>query len=40
VAYGDPVPLAAMGTVTAYAAVYVGLVLLIGVSAFKSRELS
>jgi ABC-type transport system involved in multi-copper enzyme maturation permease subunit len=40
VAYGDPVPLAAMGTVTAYAVVYVSLVLLIGVSAFKSRELS
>jgi ABC-type transport system involved in multi-copper enzyme maturation permease subunit len=40
VAYGDPVSLAAMAAVTAYAAVYVGLVLLIGVSAFKSRELS
>jgi ABC-type transport system involved in multi-copper enzyme maturation permease subunit len=40
VAYGDPVPLAAMGAVAAYAAVYVALLLLIGMTAFKSRELS
>jgi ABC-type transport system involved in multi-copper enzyme maturation permease subunit len=40
VAYGDPVPLAAMGLVTAYAAVYVGVVLLMGLAAFRSRELS
>jgi ABC-type transport system involved in multi-copper enzyme maturation permease subunit len=40
VAYGDPVPLAAIGTVTAYAAVYVGLLLIIGLAAFRSRELS
>jgi len=40
VAYGDPVPLAAMGLVTAYAAVYIGVVLLMGLAAFRSRELS
>ena len=40
VAYGDPVPLVAMGTVTAYAAVYIGVVLLLGLAAFRSRELS
>ena len=40
VAYGDPVSLAAMGTVTAYAAVYIGLLLILGLAAFRSRELS
>ena len=40
VAYGDPVPLGAMGLVTAYAAVYIGVVLLMGLAAFRSRELS
>jgi ABC-type transport system involved in multi-copper enzyme maturation permease subunit len=40
VAYGDPVPLAAIGTVTAYAAVYIAVVLLMGMAAFRSRELS
>jgi ABC-type transport system involved in multi-copper enzyme maturation permease subunit len=40
VAYGDPVPLAALGAVTAYAAVYIAVVLLLGLSAFRSRELS
>jgi hypothetical protein len=29
-----------MGLVTAYAAVYVGVVLLMGLAAFRSRELS
>jgi ABC-type transport system involved in multi-copper enzyme maturation permease subunit len=40
VAYGDAVPMAVIGTVTAYAAVYIGLVLLAGLAAFRSRELS
>jgi ABC-type transport system involved in multi-copper enzyme maturation permease subunit len=40
VAYGDPVPMAVIGTVTAYAAAYIGLVLLAGLAAFRSRELS
>jgi ABC-type transport system involved in multi-copper enzyme maturation permease subunit len=39
VAYGDPVPLAALGTVTAYAIAYTGVVLLVGLAAFRSREL-
>jgi ABC-type transport system involved in multi-copper enzyme maturation permease subunit len=40
VAYGDAVPLAVMGAVTAYAAAYIGVVLLLGLVAFRSRELS
>ena len=40
VAYGDPVPLAAIGAVTAYAIVYIGILLLAGSAAFRSRELS
>jgi ABC-type transport system involved in multi-copper enzyme maturation permease subunit len=40
VAYGDPVPLAALGMVSAYAAVYIGVALLAGLAAFRSRELS
>jgi len=40
VAYGDAIPLAALATVTAYAAVYIGVVLLLGLAAFRSRELS
>jgi ABC-type transport system involved in multi-copper enzyme maturation permease subunit len=40
VAYGDPVPWTTLGSVTAYAAVYIAVVLLIGLSAFRSRELS
>jgi len=39
VTYGDPVPLAALGWVTGYAAVYVGVVLAAGMTLFKSREL-
>lgn len=39
VAYGDPVPLAALGSVTVYAIVYIGVVLGMGLRAFRSREL-
>lgn len=39
VAYGDPVPLAAMGWVTLYACLYVSLVLLAGLAAFRSKDL-
>jgi ABC-type transport system involved in multi-copper enzyme maturation permease subunit len=40
VAHGDPVALATLGWVTAYAAAYIGLVLLAGLFAFRSRELN
>jgi ABC-type transport system involved in multi-copper enzyme maturation permease subunit len=40
VAYGDPVSLAAMGEVTGYAVAYVGVALLLGLAAFRSRELA
>ena len=40
VAHGDPVALATLGWVTAYAAAYIGLVLLAGLFAFRSRELT
>ena len=40
VAYGDPVPMAVIGSVTVYAAAYIGVVLLAGLAAFRSRELS
>jgi len=40
VAYGDPVPFAAIGAVTAYAVVYIAILLLAGSAAFRSRELS
>ena len=32
--------MAVMGAVTAYAAAYIGVVLLLGLAAFRSRELS
>jgi hypothetical protein len=40
VTHGDPVSLAAMGWVTAYAAAYIGFVLVAGLLAFRSRELT
>ena len=40
VAHGDPVALATMGWVTAYAAAYIGVVLLAGLTVFRSRELN
>jgi ABC-type transport system involved in multi-copper enzyme maturation permease subunit len=40
VAHGDPVALATMGWITAYAAAYIGVVLLAGLTAFRSRELN
>ena len=40
VTHGDPVSLAAMGWVTGYAAAYIGLVLVAGLLAFRSRELT
>jgi len=40
VTHGDPVSLAAMGWVTGYAAAYIGLVLVVGLLAFRSRELT
>jgi ABC-type transport system involved in multi-copper enzyme maturation permease subunit len=40
VAHGDPVALATLGWVTAYAAAYIGLVLLAGLFAFRSRDLN
>jgi ABC-type transport system involved in multi-copper enzyme maturation permease subunit len=40
VAYGDPVALSSMGLVTAYAAAYIGVVLVLGLAAFRSRQLS
>ena len=40
VAHGDPVALAPLGWVTAYAAAYIGIVLLAGLTAFRSRELN
>jgi ABC-type transport system involved in multi-copper enzyme maturation permease subunit len=39
VAYGDPVPLAALAWVTLYAVVYLALVLGLGMAAFRSTEL-
>ncbi len=38
VAYGDPVPLVALGWVTLYAALYVGLVLSVGLASFRARD--
>ncbi len=38
VAYGDPVPLAALAWVTVYAAAYVGVVLVLGLVSFRSRD--
>ena len=40
VTHGDPVSWAAMGWVTAYAAAYIGIVLIVGLFAFRSRELT
>ena len=40
VAHGDPVALATLGWVTAYAAAYIGVVLVAGLLAFRSRELN
>jgi len=39
IAYGDPVPLAALGWVTLYAAVYIGIVLGVGARVFRSKDL-
>jgi ABC-type transport system involved in multi-copper enzyme maturation permease subunit len=38
VAYGDPVPAAALGLVTLYAAVYIALALVVGLWSFRSRD--
>jgi ABC-type transport system involved in multi-copper enzyme maturation permease subunit len=40
VAYGDPISLTALGGVTLYAALYVGLALVLGLLAFESRDLA
>jgi ABC-type transport system involved in multi-copper enzyme maturation permease subunit len=38
VAYGDPVPAAALGLVTLYAGVYIALALVVGLWSFRSRD--
>ena len=40
IAYGDPVPLATLGWITAYAVLYTVVVLALGAAAFRRRELN
>jgi hypothetical protein len=40
VAYGDPVPLASLGWLTLYAALYLAVVLGVGVRVFRARDLA